>query len=160
MENSNKNEIFRKKSLDKISSPEELDKYIKTTTPSFIILFISVITLLSGLLVWSLIGKIETKSEIGFSVVGGSAVSYIKESDYSKLTEESFLKYDNQSFEIKEIAQAPVQANEASDNYLLHIAEISIGEWYYEVYSFTTLADGNYAGAIVFESISPFSFIF
>lgn len=42
------NSIFRQKSIDKISSPEKLDDYIKVTKPSVWITLIAIVLLLAG----------------------------------------------------------------------------------------------------------------
>ena len=42
------NPIFRKKSLDRISSPEALDDYLRVTTPAIWLILTAVIMLLAG----------------------------------------------------------------------------------------------------------------
>ncbi len=54
------NPIFRKKSLDRISSPEALDDYLHVTTPSVWLILISVIMLLIGILIWSYVASIDS----------------------------------------------------------------------------------------------------
>jgi hypothetical protein len=46
------NTLYRKKSLDRISSPEQLDEYLHVTSPSVWILLAAAIILLAGLLFW------------------------------------------------------------------------------------------------------------
>ena len=52
--------IFREKSMDKVSSPESLNDYIKVTTPSVWIVLIALVVLLLGILAWSIFGRVET----------------------------------------------------------------------------------------------------
>ena len=47
-----KKNIFRKTSLDKISSPERLTDYIKVSTPSIWIILGAIAALLTGLIIW------------------------------------------------------------------------------------------------------------
>ena len=64
----NKNGVFfRKKSLDSISSPDQLYDYIHVTTPSVWIVMLAVIILLAGMIIWSFTGKIEVKGDDGSS---------------------------------------------------------------------------------------------
>lgn len=49
--------IFRQKSMDRVSSPEALDDYIRVTTPSGWILLIALAVLLAGVLAWIFIGS-------------------------------------------------------------------------------------------------------
>ena len=59
------NTIFRQKSLDKVSSPEKLDDYIRVTTPSVWITLTAIVLLLVGAVVWSIFGEVEVHNEDG-----------------------------------------------------------------------------------------------
>ena len=52
--------IFRKKSLERISSPEELDETLRVTDPSVWIVLAAVILLLAGMLIWSSFASIDS----------------------------------------------------------------------------------------------------
>ena len=60
--------IFRKSSMDRISSPEQLTDYLKVTNPGIWVLLVAVIILLGGLFAWSMVGNLETVAE-GVAVV-------------------------------------------------------------------------------------------
>ncbi|MBO7422931.1 MAG: hypothetical protein J6T99_06040 [Oscillospiraceae bacterium] len=62
------NQIFREKSLERLSSPEELNDYLHVTNPAIWVVLVAVILLLSGLLIWSSFTAIE-------SSVAGTAVA-------------------------------------------------------------------------------------
>ncbi len=51
--------IFRKKSIDRIASPEQIDDYMKVTSPSMWIILGVIVFLLLAMLVWSVTGRIE-----------------------------------------------------------------------------------------------------
>ena len=51
--------IFREKSIERISSPDQMDDYIKVTTPSVWIALIAIVVLLIGILAWSILGTVE-----------------------------------------------------------------------------------------------------
>ena len=57
--------VFRKKSLDQINSPEQLDDYIRVTTPSVWIVLLALVVLLVGVLAWSILGTIEVHDDNG-----------------------------------------------------------------------------------------------
>lgn len=57
--------IFREKSLERVSSPEELNDYIRVTTPSVWIVLIALVLLLVGMLAWSVFGTVEKHNEDG-----------------------------------------------------------------------------------------------
>ena len=51
--------IFREKSLNKISSPDQMSDYIRVTTPSVWIALLALVILLVGILAWSILGTVE-----------------------------------------------------------------------------------------------------
>ncbi len=59
------NGLFRQKSIDKVSSPEKLDDYIKVTTPSVWIALMAMILLLVGAIVWGFFGELTIHNEDG-----------------------------------------------------------------------------------------------
>ena len=61
--------IFREKSLERISAPEQLNDYIKVTKPSVWVVLIATILLIAGALVWAICGKIEVNTENGTKTV-------------------------------------------------------------------------------------------
>ncbi len=58
-------ELFRKKSLERISSPEQLNDYIRVTTPSVWLVLVATVILLLGLLAWSIMGTIDEEKADG-----------------------------------------------------------------------------------------------
>ena len=56
--------LFRKKSIERISSPEEIDAYMRVTSPSMWLVLGAVILLLLGIFVWSITGRIEDTIEV------------------------------------------------------------------------------------------------
>ncbi len=67
--------IFRKKSIERVSSPEQLNDYIRVTTPSVWLILIAIIILIIGTLIWGVFGRIEINTGAGTEVV--APVSYI-----------------------------------------------------------------------------------
>ena len=54
------NQVFRQKSLDQISSPEQLNDYMRVTNPSVWIVLAAVILLLAGMILWSSVASIDS----------------------------------------------------------------------------------------------------
>ena len=57
--------IFREKSIERVSSPEELNDYIRVTSPSVWLVLAALIILLAGMLVWSIFGTVEAHTADG-----------------------------------------------------------------------------------------------
>lgn len=67
--------IFRSKSIDRVSSPEQLDDYIKVTTPSVWLILIATAVLIVGAVIWGIFGTIQVNTEDGVKEV--APISYI-----------------------------------------------------------------------------------
>ncbi len=57
--------IFRKKSLERVSSPEQLNDYIRVTAPSVWVILAATLLLIAGTLVWAVFGKIQVNTDTG-----------------------------------------------------------------------------------------------
>lgn len=156
--NQGNNAIFRQKSLDRVSSVEDLDKYIKTTTPSLWLLLASIIVFLVGIIAWAAIGKINVESVTGINVTSGNITCIVAEEKYELIDEDSFIEIDNKEYKITDV-KGPYKANQESNSSLLHTSNIEDDAWYYEVIGTGDLKDGDYKGKVVFEQVSPITFI-
>lgn len=65
--------LFRKKAMDKISSPEQLTDYLRVTSPRMWIIIAAVALLLAAGIVWSAIGSIEIVKDVHIVVSDGEA---------------------------------------------------------------------------------------
>lgn len=176
----NENKIFREKSLDNISSPEALDKYIKTTSPATIILFASIAIFLAGIFVWAFVGKIESKSTIGFlyDLEEKTTISYIKESDYSNfvadkisdpnkgmkyIQENMYMQYGDNKIYIDSFSSVQVYSIDATNDFLLTAAGLSYNDMYRIVYSKPldfSVTEYQFTGKIVYSLLSPINLLF
>jgi len=60
-----KNSIFREKSLTQVSSPEQLNDYIRVSTPAVWLVLTAIILLLVGVTLWGYVGRLEVHTEGG-----------------------------------------------------------------------------------------------
>ena len=58
-------ELFRKKSLDRVSAPEELNDYIRVTGVPVWIILIALVIILVGMIFWSVFGTVEAQNADG-----------------------------------------------------------------------------------------------
>lgn len=61
--------LFRKVAIEHVSSPEELNDYIKVTTPGVWTVLIAVIVLLAALFFWGAYGSIEVTRSVSGELV-------------------------------------------------------------------------------------------
>ena len=58
-------ELFRKKSMERVHSPEELNDYIRVATPSVWLVLLATAILLAGALAWSVLGTVDVENADG-----------------------------------------------------------------------------------------------
>ncbi|MDO4940390.1 MAG: hypothetical protein Q4E33_01700 [Erysipelotrichaceae bacterium] len=153
--------LFREKSLKRISSPEELNDYLKVTSPSIWILLTSVIVLLVGALVWATFGTMDTTiNTVAVNTEGNVIRLYVKEDDISKIEVGQTVKINDEEYKIDEIRKDPISVDGTFPDYVLHVGNIQIGEWVYTLIINANIEPGVYEAKIVVESIKPINLLF
>ena len=134
-------EIFRKKSLDRIKSPENLDDCIQVSNPGVWLLLVSVIILLAGACIWSVFGHIDSTVDTEVYIEDGTVICRIAETDISSIREGMTVKFHDTEAVITEIRQ-----NEDAEYVCVLQPEL-------------TVPDGLYEGKVVTAAFKPLSFI-
>ena len=129
--------LFRKETMDRISSPEDLTDYLKVTNPGIWAVLTAVIILLAGVFVWSCTGTLETKSPA--SMVVKNHVAEIVVKDDSVLEKGMVIKEASQEYYIASVS-------EDEDGRKTGIAEVN-------------LPDGKYDAEVVTETTRPVEFL-
>jgi hypothetical protein len=74
----NESGLFRKSTLERVSSPEQLNEYVKVTNPSLIVILIGIFTILTAGVVWIFSSGIpKTASLTGIAVTDSSNVQKV-----------------------------------------------------------------------------------
>ena len=133
----NRSNIFRKKTIDRISSPEQLTDYLRVTTPGIWMLLAAVILLLTGIFVWSAVGDLETKTEV--KVVVENRTAQIIPLDSDKL---------EKGMPLEVAGQEAVLISAETDDYGRSVGIAGVD-----------LPDGVYDGTVVTETIHPIEFL-
>ncbi len=79
--------LYREKSLDRISSPEQLNDYLHVTSPSVWIVLTAVIILLAGMLYWSSAVSINSYVDGTSEVKSGIMTIRFTDQDFAKNVE-------------------------------------------------------------------------
>lgn len=135
-----KSNIFRQRSLDRISSPEQLTDYLRVTNPGVWVLLAAVIMLLGGLFAWSMVGSLETLTDGVALVENGQAQIMVTDSGKGEITSDMTVRIGSDEYEIATVEK---------DDFGRTVALAPVNE-----------ADGKYDVKIVIESIHPIKFLF
>ena len=133
----NAKSVFRKETIERISSPEQLTDYLNVTNPGIWIILAAVILFLAGMMAWASIGTLEAKEEVSVVVASGSA----------------------------QVIPKGAGSVEEGMPLLIGEEETSIMEVETDDYGRTTglartdLPDGTYDGSVLTERIHPLEFL-
>lgn len=153
--------IFRQKSVDRVSSPEQLDNYLKVTTPTVWLVLIGIIVILIGTIVWATFGRMNTYANVGCVIEDQEAYCYVTEENSKKIKEGMTIEIpsDEASFEIIQVDTQGVNIPD-NYNYLQHIVGVTSSDYVFTLFGLCSLNNGYYKGRVIVESISPLEFIF
>ena len=152
-------QLFRKKSVDKVSSPEQLNEYIRVANPGVWMVLAAIVILLAGVIVWGFIGHIDTTLDTAVVCENGEAVIYVKEADIEKVEVGMTVRVDDKEYTVSEISAEPKRVDDTMSEYAVHASGLTSGEWVYAVKVNGDISDGVHKAEIVIERISPISFI-
>lgn len=152
------NNIFRKKSMDRVSSPESLNDYVRVTNPSVWVILTSIILLLVGVCVWGVFSHLDTKVVAGAVSDQNQTVCYIPEDKASQVKEGMTVRINGEEGTITSVSSVPIQLGK-SDTYLTHVIGLEEGQWVCKVNCDIELEEGIYQAEIIIDSVSPMSFV-
>lgn len=152
--------IFREKSLNKIASPEQMNDYIRVSSPSVWMVLTAVIVLLAGVCVWGMFGHLDTAVQTGGVCADGRLTVFVGEEDHNKIKENAVISVDGVEYAVAEITNAPIRVDDQIDPYVVHLAGFTAGDWVYRLYADVPgLADGVYAASVITERVRPLDFV-
>ncbi|WP_295093074.1 hypothetical protein [Ruminococcus sp.] len=135
-----KETIFRRESLERISSPEQLTEYLRVTNVGIWVVLASIIVLLGGLIAWSMVGNLETVEDSVAVIEDGHATLMVTDRTYNEISSGMTVRINNDEYSISSVGK---------DDYGRTVAYAEINK-----------ADGKYEAEIVTESVHPIKFLF
>lgn len=164
------NTLFRKSSLDSISSPEQLNDYIKVSNPSIWLIIAALFILLAALFVWGFTGSLATTVSTKSVASDGSLFCYVSIEDANKIKvgqKVSLTTNDDSQLtgNVTDIGEIPMSAaeitSELKSDYL--IQELVQGDFAVKI---TIIPDKNdfkngtvLDASIVTDSVKPIDFL-
>ena len=140
------NQIFRQKSVERISSPEQLQDYMRVTTPGVWMVLAAVILLLAGLIVSSALVSVESRIQTQAVVEEDGRILDITLplSQKSLVTPGMVVRVADREAKVDFVFQA-----EGEVDVIATLPEDS-----------AKLAAGTYDAEIITETVRPISFLF
>lgn len=132
------NSVFRKKTLERISTPEQLTDYLHVTNPGIWWTLAAVVILLVGLYVWAVVATLESVATVTVKIDDETA--YVVADERVSLETGMTVFTDTADFVISYIDH---------DEYgrVIGVANVD-------------LPNGSYEGRVVVETMHPIEFLF
>ncbi len=146
------NGLFRKKSIERISSPEALHDYMRVTSPRLWMILAAVVVLLAGFIVYASTAAMENTLPVRVRVENGAEAQ-------DTCAAYSMLPADQQA-----VVKPGMKVRFGSETGTVSLVSLlDDGEQIMVVYEMkpfsVPLADGEYDAELVLESVTPISFL-
>ncbi len=154
------NQIFREKSMEQLSTPEQLTGYLKVTGPGVWFVLIGIIVLLAGMLIWGTFGRIISTVTVPAQVSGRAASVYVLSKDLAAESDMVEIEIGDVTMEA-DSREAESRILNADDDPMLFLSDyLSPGKEVKILHCGTDLADGFYSAVVTIETLRPISLLF
>ncbi len=133
--------LFRKESMDRISSPEQLNDYLHVTNPTVWVVMAAVILLLVGALIWGSTATFDSYAVGTAQVQDGNMVVYFDDAQHAKSVKAGM------SVSVGETESAINSVGRTDNGTVFAAAE-------------TSLADGSYPAQVVYKQTEVLRLLF
>ena len=132
---SDESTIFNEKATRRLKSPDDVDEYIRISSPSVKLILCACVALLVGVLAWGVFGSVTTRVTTKGTVIDGKALCFLGEEDVEKLQVGNDASMGGVSLVVASVSEIPVSRRTATqivdDEYLLNA--VMEDEWAYPV---------------------------
>lgn len=159
--------IFNKKATEKLRSPDDLEEYVRVTSPSVWLILGACIALVVGLLAWGFFGVVTSGIDVTGTVVDNTPLCMLSADDVAKVHEGNVASWGSEKLKVKKISDVPVSREEAKQilksDYL--VSTLMDGDWSYVVYfegdgEYDTVDGTPISISIMTQRVPPISLIF
>ena len=161
-------QLFRKKSLDQIRSPEALDEYLHVIRPRTWVAFAAIAIFLVGFYLWCAFGYMDSVAKVAAYSYGegNPLLLFVKEEDAAFVHAGSVYRINGKEYTVDDVSEEFIQVKtEGFDpefvEYCLHVGDLILGEWIRYAYTDNSeLPVGVYEAKLTLEHIHPLNFVF
>lgn len=136
-----RSDLFRKESMDRIQSPEQLNDYLRVTNPAMWVVLAAVIILLAGVLAWSASAQIISYASGTARVQDGTMVVVFDDAQQATKVQTGM------SVSVGESDAVISSIGSTDEGVLFAVAQ-------------TDLSDGSYPARVVFRRTQVLSLLF
>lgn len=157
--------LFREKNVERVTSPEQLNDYIRVTSPGVYLTLGAVLVFLLCLCVWAAAGTLDITVEAKGLADGKVVYCYLDEENIQYVQAGMDVRVGEGEGTVKSVSEIPdnyaAMAERLGGENMVHALHIRDGEWWYLVeVSQETPSEGLTDVSIVVDRTSPLSYIF
>ena len=152
--------IFREKSIEQLSAPEQLNTYLKVTGPGVWVVMIGLIVLLIGLVVWGAIGNISSTLAAPAQVISGKAYCYVLQEDLEHSDNSVKIAIGDVAYTVVLEDSKTVTLDTSLNVGLYRSGYLSAGKTAVVLEGDVSLNDGIYQAIVTTETLKPISLLF
>lgn len=154
--------LFRKTSMDKVTGPEQLDDYIRVTSPSLWIVLAAAVVLLAAALIWGAAGSLPTTISAVGVAKDGVVTCYLPADKAAGIKVGMPAKAGTVESRVASVTQTPLSRNEVKSmlgsDYLTQA--LGLSDWNVPVTMATPgVPDGTVQVSVTVDAVKPISFI-
>lgn len=154
------NGLFRKKSMDRISSPEALHDYMRVTSPRLWMILAAIVLLLGGFIVYASTAKMENIIPIRVTVETVRMSAEATGDEERDVAVVYSMVPKDQAESIKTGMQLRIMNNTGRVNWITTAEDAKESSIVFEMDPLNyPLKDGEYDAELVLESTTPISFL-
>ena len=147
-------DLFRKKSIERVSSPEQLNDYVKVSSPGVWAVLAAVLILLAGAFFWGILGRLETTVPAVVISRDGAAVCCYDTAYGAEVGAGMPVRVGGEELSLVSVSSEAVQLGADAPE-----AGFDAGQYVYVSELSGSVGDGVYEAEIVVDSIAPLSFL-
>lgn len=147
-------DLFRKKSIERVSSPEQLNDYVRVSSPGVWAVLAAVLILLAGAFVWGILGRLEATVPAVVISRDGAAVCCYGTAYGAEVGAGMPVRVGGEELSLVSVSSEAVQLGADAPE-----AGFDAGQYVYVSELSGSVGDGVYEAEIVVDSIAPLSFL-
>ena len=152
--------LFRDKSMEQLSAPEELTGYLRVTGPGVWAVLAGLIVLLAGLLIWGIFGRLISTVTVPAKVENGTASCYVLTTDLKGRDQEIGITIGDISMTADLSAAKKITLDASQEPELFSTGYLSAGKNVTILTCETSLQNGYYDAVIITDELKPISLLF
>ncbi len=163
MEEKKEFKLFREKSMEAIESPESMNDYLQVTSPGIWLVLAAIIAILTGAILWSIFGRINTTVNVAVVSKDGSQICYVPYDKLQSVISAGVVDVEGQMYPLTIDAGSEttntIIISESTNPYVRVAGDLQIGDIAVAVPVDSDLANGVYTGHVITESLQPISLL-